>query len=163
MRIVYLTPLNTQELTSQLRRKNVVRTRGSQQLHNRQLAAATKVQHLLVKAVDGLSDLREKAPATPDRLTAPFEKVAAPLEKVTGPVRKVSAPPTNRRLHEADKPRLGRTPAAVPGVPVRPECRQGGVAGSGHGARHGHILTFRDGSGPGRKVGPGAGLTECRS
>ena len=62
---------------------------AANRLHTRQVEAATQMQDLVIKAVGGLSALREKAPQPPQRLAAPLEKVAAPLEKVAAPVAKV--------------------------------------------------------------------------
>jgi hypothetical protein len=66
---------------------------AANKVHKRQIAAATKVQDLIVKAADkaasGLEELREKAPKPPQRVTGPLERVTEPLGKVTGPLAKV--------------------------------------------------------------------------
>ena len=53
-------------------------------LHGRQLEAATQVQDLLIKAVDGLAHLRHKAPPPPEQLAKPFTMITAPFVKAVG-------------------------------------------------------------------------------
>jgi hypothetical protein len=66
---------------------------AANKMHRRQIAAATKVQDLILKAADkaagGLDELREKAPKPPQQLTRPWEKVTSPLGKATEPLAKV--------------------------------------------------------------------------
>lgn len=57
---------------------------AASRLHERQVEAATRVQDLMVKAVDSLVSLRNKAPEPPERVVAPLEKISGPVSKVIG-------------------------------------------------------------------------------
>jgi hypothetical protein len=61
---------------------------AANKVHERQIAAATKFQDLILKASakasSGLGGLREKAPKAPERVTAPLEKASEPVSKVFG-------------------------------------------------------------------------------
>jgi hypothetical protein len=53
-------------------------------VHDTQVAAATRSQDLVVKVIEKLGSLQEKAPKAPEAITGPLEKVAAPVNKVVG-------------------------------------------------------------------------------
>jgi len=61
---------------------------AANKMHKGQIAAATKVQDLIIKAADkaagGLEGLRAKAPKPPQKVTGSLEKVTEPLGKVFG-------------------------------------------------------------------------------
>lgn len=52
--------------------------------HDRQVAAVSTLQSLLVKAVESLSGLTDKAPEAPEKLSSTLDEVAAPLTKIVG-------------------------------------------------------------------------------
>ncbi|MEO7351056.1 MAG: hypothetical protein ABIR34_12020 [Marmoricola sp.] len=52
--------------------------------HDRQVAAVSKFQSLLVKGVETLSGLTDKAPKVPEKLTSTLDVVVAPLTKIVG-------------------------------------------------------------------------------
>jgi hypothetical protein len=60
-------------------------------VHDGQVAAASTVQSLLVKVVETLSGLTDKAPKAPEKLSATLDEVAAPLTKVVGTPTEVRA------------------------------------------------------------------------
>jgi len=53
-------------------------------LHDSQLAAATKMQDLTVKAARKLGAVGEKAPGMPERVAGPLRKVTGPLSNAIG-------------------------------------------------------------------------------
>ena len=53
-------------------------------IHDRNVAAVSAVQSLLVKAVDTLSGLTDKAPKAPEKLSSTLDEVAAPLTRLVG-------------------------------------------------------------------------------
>ena len=52
--------------------------------HDRQVAAVSTLQSLLVDAVETLSGLTDKAPKAPEKLSSTLDKVAAPFTKIVG-------------------------------------------------------------------------------
>jgi hypothetical protein len=52
--------------------------------HDRQVAAVSAVQSLVVKAVETLSGLTDKAPKAPEKLSNTLDEVAGPLTKIVG-------------------------------------------------------------------------------
>lgn len=59
--------------------------------HDRQVAAASTVQSLLIKAVESLTGLTEKAPKAPEKLSTTLDELAAPLTKIVGTPSEVQA------------------------------------------------------------------------
>jgi hypothetical protein len=59
--------------------------------HDRQVAAVGAVQSLVVKAVETLSALTDKAPKTPEKLSSALDEVAGPLTKIVGTPSEVQA------------------------------------------------------------------------
>jgi hypothetical protein len=59
--------------------------------HDRQVAAVSTVQSLVVKAVGTLSELTDKAPKAPEKLRSTLDEVAAPLTKIVGTPSEVQA------------------------------------------------------------------------
>jgi hypothetical protein len=59
--------------------------------HDRQVAAVSTLQSLLVKAVETLSGLTDKAPKAPEKLSSTLDGVAAPLTKIVGTPSEVQA------------------------------------------------------------------------
>jgi hypothetical protein len=53
-------------------------------LHQKNIEVATKVQDLIVEAVEKLVDLREKAPKAPSAVTDKLDDLAAPMTKIFG-------------------------------------------------------------------------------
>ena len=52
--------------------------------HDRQVAAVSTLQSLVVKAVETMSGLTDKAPKAPEKLSSTLDEVAAPLTKIVG-------------------------------------------------------------------------------
>ena len=52
--------------------------------HDRQVAAVSAVQSLVVKAVETLSGLTDKAPKVPEKLSSTLDEVSGPLTKIVG-------------------------------------------------------------------------------
>lgn len=59
--------------------------------HDRQVAAVSTLQSLLVKAVETLSGLPDKAPKAPEKLSSTLDQVAAPVTKIVGTPSEVQA------------------------------------------------------------------------
>jgi len=59
--------------------------------HDRQVAAVSAVQSLVVKAVETLSGLTAEAPKAPEKLTSTLDEVAGPLTKIVGTPSEVQA------------------------------------------------------------------------
>jgi hypothetical protein len=59
--------------------------------HDRQVAAVSAVQSLLVKAVETLSGLTDNAPKAPEKLSSTLDEVTAPLAKFVGTPSEVQA------------------------------------------------------------------------
>lgn len=59
--------------------------------HDRQVAAVSTLQSLLVKAVETLSGLTDEAPKAPEKLNGTLDEVAAPLTKIVGTPSEVQA------------------------------------------------------------------------
>ncbi len=59
--------------------------------HDRQVAAVSTLQSLLVDAVETLSGLTDKAPKAPEKLSSTLNKAAAPLTKIVGTPSEVQA------------------------------------------------------------------------
>jgi hypothetical protein len=53
-------------------------------IHDRQVAAVSAVQSLLVQAVETLSALTDEAPKVPEKLSSTLDGVAAPVAKLVG-------------------------------------------------------------------------------
>ena len=60
-------------------------------LHDRQVAAVSAVQSLLLKAADSLSGLTDKAPKAPEKLSSTLEEAVAPVTKIVGTPTEVQA------------------------------------------------------------------------
>ena len=60
-------------------------------IHDRQVAAVTTIQSLLVKAVETLSGLTDKAPKAPEKLSSTLDEVTAPVTKIVGTPSEVQA------------------------------------------------------------------------
>ena len=60
-------------------------------IHDRQVAAVSTLQSLLLKAVETLSGLTEKAPKAPEKLTSTLDEVTAPVTKIVGTPSEVQA------------------------------------------------------------------------
>ena len=59
--------------------------------HDRQVDAVSSFQSLMVKAVETLSGLTDKAPKVNERLSGTLDEVAAPLAKIVGTPSEVQA------------------------------------------------------------------------
>ena len=59
--------------------------------HDRQIATVSTLQFLLVKAVESLSEITDKAPKAPEKLSRTLDEVAAPLTKIVGTPSEVQA------------------------------------------------------------------------
>src|SRR5680860_725063 len=59
--------------------------------HDRQVGAVSTLQSLVVKAVETLSGLTDKAPKAPEKLSSTLDEVAAPLTKIVGTPSEVQA------------------------------------------------------------------------
>lgn len=59
--------------------------------HDRQVAAASTAQSLLIKAVETLTGLTDKAPKAPEKLSSTLDGIAAPLTKLVGTPSEVQA------------------------------------------------------------------------
>jgi len=59
--------------------------------HDRQVVAVSTLQSLLVNAVESLSELTDKAPKAPEKLSGTLDEVAAPLTKIVGTPSEVQA------------------------------------------------------------------------
>ena len=60
-------------------------------VHDRQVAAVSAVQSLVVKAVESLSGLTDQAPKAPEKLSSTLVEVAGPLTKMVGTPSEVQA------------------------------------------------------------------------
>ena len=60
-------------------------------IHDRQVAAVNTLQSLLLKAVETLSGLTDKAPKAPEKLSSTLDGIAAPLTKLVGSPSEVRA------------------------------------------------------------------------
>ena len=60
-------------------------------IHDRQVAAVSTLQSLLLKAVETLSGLTDKAPKAPEKLTSTLDEVTAPVTKIVGTPSEVQA------------------------------------------------------------------------
>ena len=59
--------------------------------HDRQVAAVSAVQSLVLKAAESLSGLTDQAPKAPEKLSSTLDEVAGPLTKIVGTPREVQA------------------------------------------------------------------------
>jgi predicted outer membrane protein len=61
------------------------------EIYDRQVAAVSAVQSLLVQAVGTLSELADKAPKVPEKLSSTLDDVAGPLTEIVGTPSEVQA------------------------------------------------------------------------